>query len=322
MASKTYEKAEISTIETLNKRAKAKFIQEPVIMAMIALDSKFASKYKDTLHCSEIIYHKGQELTSRYCGHRWCRVCNRIRTGKLINGYTPALDQMPDKNMVTLTIKNVPAAILRQTIIGMNQTIRKIQEYRRKVLNLPGVNAIRKLECTYNVESDNYHPHYHIITSTIEEAEFIRNQWLDRRPDANHKGQDIREAYKPMELFKYFAKLTSGAASYVSANGRIKLKNEYHYPEALDIIFQAIQGLRIVQPMGQVKLVREEIDTVISELADETVTQEADANQYYLFTGENWASPFTGEVLTSYVPLLTTCIYRKKIRYLQAKPTG
>jgi len=312
----------MTTIETLNKRAKAKFIQEPLILALIDLQGKFTKQYTDTLQCASLIYHKAEKLTSRYCRNRWCRVCNRIRTGQLINGYEPALEAMPDKHLVTLTIKNVPGETLRRDIQSMTSTIRAIQTYRRQVEKLPGINAIRKLEVTYNAEQNNFHPHFHLIVSTQEEAEYLKSKWVERRTDANEAGQDIREAYNPRELFKYFAKLTSATSQTVWNGGKIRIKNEDFYPEALDIIFQSMKGLRIVQPMGKIRYVSEEIDEIQADEIDETVTHNGAMNQFYLWVGENWASPFTGELLTSYRPSAKICKYRQKIRYLEPKEAG
>ena len=50
------------TIEKINKRAKSKFTQQRLIESMINLETKYQSKYVDTLHCSSLIYQKGDEL--------------------------------------------------------------------------------------------------------------------------------------------------------------------------------------------------------------------------------------------------------------------
>jgi hypothetical protein len=311
----------LTTIEKINKRASAKFSQSFLMDAMIGLNSRYQNRYIDTLNCSELIYRENGKLKSRYCRNRWCKICNRIRTGILINGYSQALEEMPDKQFVTLTIKNVPAENLRTSIKEMLKTCRKIQETRRKRDKLSGINAIRKLECTYNAEKNNFHPHFHFIVSSREEAEYLKNAWIRYYPEVNEKGQDIREAYKPAELFKYFTKLTSKTATQERKykTGKIRITDENMYPEAIDTIFQAIEKIRIVQPMGKIKLVKDEIEELQAETIDETVSQE-DADTFYLWAETYWYSPYTGVILSSFKPTKKNFNFAKRIRYLTRDP--
>lgn len=312
----------MTTKDKFNKRAKSKFLQEPLLRALINLKSKFEKKYIDSLNCAGMIYHQGDKLTSRYCFNRWCRVCNRIRTGELINDYGNIIEQMPDKQLVTLTIPNCTAEELRPKIKSMLQVIRKIQEYRRQKLKIPGIDAIRKLECTYNVNSNTYHPHFHFIVSNYRDSIFLRDMWLKFNPDSNINAQDIREAHKPLELFKYFTKLSSGNRETIGSTGKISIKDESQYPEAIDIIFQAIEGIRIIQPMGKIRMEKseEKPSELIAEQVDESITCNPMENVIYLWNGQNWYSPNTGEMLSNFEPTEKIRIFRDKIRYLKKVP--
>jgi Replication protein len=312
----------VLSIEKINKRARSKYTQEKVLEALAGLNTKYQSKYQDSLNCSSLIYHQGGKLTSRYCRHRWCRICNRIRTGLLINGYAPALEGMRDKQFLTLTIPNVPGKELRITIKKMIATVRGIQEYRRQKLKLPGINCIRKLECTYNAEKNNYHPHFHFIIDGLTEANYLLEAWLEKYPEADRRAQKIVEAYNPAELFKYFTKLTSKTSTVVDKKGKIRIAQEYHFPEALDTIFQAIERVRIIQPMGKIKLVQDDIDELHAEEIDETVEQDAESNKFYVWNGTNWYSPYTGVLLSSFEPNKNLRIFADKIRYLERIPAG
>lgn len=309
----------MTSIEKFTKRASTKYLQEPLMKALIGLNTKLCKKYNDTLNCSSLIYHENGMLKSRYCWNRWCRICNRIRTGQLINDYSPALDAMRDKYLVTLTIPNVPGEKLRDAIRRMNANIRQIQENRRQRDKRLGINAIRKLECTYNASENTYHPHFHFIVDGLQDSQYLRYKWLELNPNANPDAQDIRECYSEKELFKYFTKLTSSELVSVTANGKVKVKNEHHYPEAIDTIFQAIERIRIIQPMGNVRIVKDrekEGPELIAEEADETITQNEEENKFYMWNGSNWYSPYTGEMLTNFVPCKKLTIFRGKMRYL------
>jgi Replication protein len=300
-------------IEKLNKRAKAKFSQEPLNLALRKLtESKLHKKYVDTFFCGSVIQQKGEKMTSRYCRHRWCKVCNRIRTGKLINGYADTLENLNDKQFVTLTIPNVNGDELKSAILQMNKTIRKIQDNRRKQKK-PLIKGIRKLECTYNVQLNNFHPHFHFIIENEKIADQLINEWLKYYPKANIKGQHKATATECKELFKYFTKLTSNAGK-VFVNGT-RAKDEWHYPEAIDVIFTAIIKLRIIQPMGGLKMVSDEIDEIQSEIIDGE-TLEIKESELYIWNGENWFSPYTGELLSSFKPKIHLRRFREKIRYL------
>ena len=305
-------------IQALNKRAKSKFSQEPLNLALRNLEhSALKQKYNDTYFCGSVIQQKGDKLISRYCRHRWCKICNRIRTGKLINGYSEQLDQLQDKQFVTLTIPNIPADKLKTAILEMNKTIRKIQDNRRKQKK-PLIKGVRKLECTYNAELNNYHPHFHFIIENEQTANDLIDKWLIYYPQANIKAQKTVNATDCKELFKYFTKLTTNTGKKY-LNGT-KARDEWHYPEAIDIIFTAIIKLIIIQPMGGLKMISDEIEELQSETIDGE-TLEIKQKDLYLWNGINWFSPFTGELLSSFKPKIHLRRFREKIRYLQKEQT-
>jgi hypothetical protein len=299
---------------TLRKRAKARFAQSHLIQHLINLESPLRDKYESTMYCSATLVQHGKEITARYCGHRWCRICNRIRTGKLINGYESEIKSMNDCQFVTLTIPNVPGEDLRTTIVQMTSTIRRIQDTHRKS-NKRLIRCIRKIECTYNVDCNNYHPHLHFLVDGKESAQYLVDKWLSHYPEASIEAQDIREAESPLELFKYFTKLTSKSKSdrIVMQSGKVIKRDEYHYPEALDLIFQAIAGLRVIQPMGGIKIVSDEIDEVQSEV----ITDVESDTKVWIWHSFDWIDPHTGEMLTEYNPTIKEMNYSKRIRYLQ-----
>jgi hypothetical protein len=297
------------------KRAKVKFTQQKLLRALLKLGSRLAKKYDDTLLCSSVLEQDGNKLRSRFCNNRWCNICNRIRTAKLIKGYGAAIDSMIDPRFVTLTVPNVPAEELRAEIRRMLSEFRKIQELRRKQKK-PLIRGIRKLEVTYNPDLQNFHPHFHFIVEGEAAADELIECWLDRNAAADKRGQDQRQAKNPIELFKYFAKLTSKSKSdtiIIRAGKMIRI--EYSYPEALDLVFQAIQGTRIIQPIGGIKYVKgaEDIDDIETVEVADLDPEEA----LWIYQDRDWVNVYTGELLTGYEPSKRDLSKRKKIRYLQ-----
>jgi hypothetical protein len=295
------------------KRAKVKFTQQKLLRALVKLGSSLAKKYDATLFCSSVLEQDGNKLRSRFCNNRWCNICNRIRTAKLIKGYGAAIDSMIDPRFVTLTVPNVPATELRAEIRRMISEFRKIQELRRKHKK-PLIRGIRKLEVTYNPDLQNFHPHFHFIVEGEAAADELIEAWLDRNTTADKRGQDQREAKNPIELFKYFAKLTSKSKSdtiIIKAGKMVRI--EYSYPEALDLVFQAIEGTRIIQPIGGIKYIKEDIEDLETVVVEDLEPEEA----LWIYQDRDWVNVYTGELLTGYEPSRRDLSKRKKIRYLQ-----
>lgn len=295
------------------KRAKVKFTQQKLLKALLKLGSPLAKKYDATIFCSSVLEQDGNKLRTRFCNNRWCNICNRIRTAKLIKGYGAAIESMIDPRFVTLTIPNVAAVELRSEIRRMISEFRKIQELRRKHKK-PLIRGIRKLEVTYNPDLQNFHPHFHFIVEGEAAANELIEAWLDRNTTADKRGQDQREAKNPIELFKYFAKLTSKSKSdtiIIKAGKMVRI--EYSYPEALDLVFQAIEGTRIIQPIGGIKYIKEDIEDLETVVVEDLEPEEA----LWIYQNQDWVNVYTGELLTGYEPSKRDLSKRKKIRYLQ-----
>jgi hypothetical protein len=318
-------KVNTTSRETYLKRARAKYSQLKLINALVKLNSPLKKSYEDSVFCSYSLMQYGNTFTSKYCKHRWCKICNRVRTAELLNGYERDIKKMESAQFLTLTIPNVPAEILKQSIKEMLATVRKIQDLRRKKQK-PLFQCIRKLECTYNPDRDDFHPHFHFIIDTKNAAKEFQKEWLIYYPNANIKGQDITPAHSPIELFKYFAKLTSKSKKDKKEIHKGKLRNqEWHYPKALDIIFQAIKGMRIIQPMGDIKYVEEDIKEIESQTieGEKYEIHEAAIWKWHRIGVEgekftyDWLNTFTGELLTGFQPTEKEYNYQKRIRYLQ-----
>jgi len=280
------EKFEKSEKNTLKKRAIAKYKTVEIILPLIDLQSDLKKAYWSTFHCCNVLLQDGNKITGKYCNNRWCIVCNRIRTAKLINGYLPVIRvEILDPFFVTLTIPNVPGPELGRSISEMTRTIIRINHLfrHRKDFRLKG---IRKIECVPGKHND-FHPHFHLLVSGELAGRELINAWLKNYPDADKRGQDIRPADQNslIELFKYSTKITA------------ELKNN---PEALDTIFKALYKKRVFQPIGLKKLsVSEDIDGIQAQEIDDLKS----AVDAWVWEQEvkDWLNS-SGEFLTEYMP--------------------
>lgn len=274
-------------IADLRKRAKNRYFSTELARVLTALDSPLNKAYRRTLFdCTALLLQEGQKVTSRYCNARWCNTCNRIRTAKLLEGYRKPLQAFLEPYFVTLTIPNVPKESLQEAIKTMLKTIQLIVRARRRTTEL---NGIRKLECTYNAETDTYHPHFHFIVDGKANSKWIVSQWLQRNPTASHKAQDYRKADQNslMELFKYTTKIVSKTD-----------KGFQVYVKPLDGIFQAMYKLRTFQPFGNVRMISEDIEDIESDTYDIPYYESV----VWMWEGTDWYSMLTGEPLTGYEP--------------------
>lgn len=288
---KNAERPEFPEKLILNKRARAKYVQTNLVLKLSDLNSTLSTSYRNTYYCSDQLEQTGTILKGRYCSNRWCLVCNRIRTGNLINGYLEPLKALSDKYFVTLTVPNVPAEKLPDEISRLQQNFKLIQETARKAkTKLVG---LKKLECTYNFYRNDFHPHFHAIISGAYEAGYLYNEWLLRFPESKEIGQDIKPADDNTckEMFKYFTKLFS------------KKKRVFN-PEALDIIFRAIRGRRIFQPIGGLrknKSVNENLEALRAEIYSFLDDATGDIWQWN-YNVHDWINLHTGELLTGFIP--------------------
>jgi hypothetical protein len=211
-----------------------------------------------------------------------------------------------DKYFVTLTIPNVPADKLSSAIDGIEAEFRKVkhvfyEQHRRKKRDSPLI-GFRKLECTYNPERNDYHPHYHIIVRGEGTAKELLAEWLRRYPEAVEWAQDVQKANDDsvMELFKYFTKLVAKTN---------KGKGSAVFIRPLDVIFQAMHGRRTFQNFGLNFGFKHEVveDEPISEEAEELAEEiEGEAmTVVYEWVQEltDWVEEQSGRLLTGYQPI-------------------
>jgi hypothetical protein len=282
----------------LRRRARSMYFSKPLATALAETAKRVGSalqqSYRNTVYCNAQLQQDGGKVTGRYCGNRWCITCSRIRTALAMNRYLPVLSAWRDRQLVTLTLRNVPAAELDRTL---DEMLAAFTAAKRAITRTDALEfkALRKLEVTYNIHRDDYHPHFHVTVEGERAAAQLVARWLAHFAErADAKAQDIRSAADDgtlRELFKYFTKLVT--------------KSRMMPPAALDVIFRAMRGRRVYQPVGF---------TLPAELPDDEGELPTDAGtaaisrpaEQILWTWEQGASDWidreSGECLTGYQP--------------------
>lgn len=277
------------------KRARAKHFGNYIVFRQIdgVPESYLTKGYWNTYHCSNKLIEDPSEnkIKSIYCKHRWCPVCSRIRTAQNIHRYYDIISEWESPYFVTLTRPNVKDIMLDQEVgllIKQFSKIRnriKVNRHRNKKDNFAG---IRKLEITYNHKNDTYHPHFHIIVRSKEDAQNLMHEWLKDNKSANRIAQDYRPADKNsiLELFKYVTKMV-----YRDHRDKIIL----YPPVVLDNIFMSLRGRRTFQNFGFKG--KAEINP------DKITKEDYEKADIILWEWENndWINS-NGELLTNYEP--------------------
>ena len=283
-----------SPYKTLVNRANAKFLTQELLLALVEIRKQgLADKgINRALGCGSFIKVTQDGLKSRFCGNRFCLVCNRIRTAQLYAMYETPLKALPDLHFVTLTIKNPTKDKLKGSIQQMYRDFKLLKDaLRKQKVKLLG---LRKLEITYNDRENTYHPHYHLIISGQYEAENLVESWLDYNETASYKAQNIKKADESAlkELFKYFTKLKSNN----SYSEKITIS-------ALNHIINSIVKVRIFQPIG--------IKAIKPPQKSPQMAQDEPEPLFYDWIQDNWYDA-TGAPL-----LLNFSIYEKTATFSQ-----
>jgi len=246
--------------KNLEKRAKRKFFIIGLMRRLIEFNKnvlqnlEWCEIYAKTYKCSDILEGAADKYSSEFCKKKICPICNSIKTMQNIFKYKDALDQLPDKQLLTLTIPNVSARDLEKTIKEMIYNFQKIKDNLRKPKKGKSyiIKGTRNLEITFNPKYINpvkyfgkkygsqlvekqqtgkcYHPHFHCIISGLAEAEAVKKEWLKLYPDAQADFQDIRELGNDIkdliECFKYSLKVVADKKDAYYNTKRIEIMNE------------------------------------------------------------------------------------------------
>lgn len=301
--------------ETMRRRRRSKGLTLRLVDRMEEEVPESPVPYGSARSCCEVIEQEDGHLHGTYCKQRWCVVCQRIRMGRAINDYAPVLRGWEDVHFVSLTKPNVTGDVLSDEIGDM---IRQLGYCRRQIRETRGMElkTLRCIECTYNPERGDFHPHFHVAVNGREQAEALVEEWLKRHPDAVRKAQDIRPWDGTdeglLELVKYATKL------FVPEGGERPDGDEQKEPmdpRALDIIFRALRGRHLLRGTGfdleeERAVTEEEIEQAgdVEDFDEEDLDAHVTAwvrpeeDTIWEWAGDDWYNPETGEALVGCDP--------------------
>ena len=160
--------------ETLVRRTLHKSTTLENTFKLIDLKSPLEKSYWKTYHCGGAILQEGERFSFKRCKQKWCRTCSHIRTADLINGYKHLLEDFKEPQMVVLTMKNCKGRELKSQYQKMVDAFKLATRNIKKTHGI-SMNGIRTWECTYNLKTEEYHPHFNVVVDTREGAELLRS---------------------------------------------------------------------------------------------------------------------------------------------------
>lgn len=224
---------DLTVKDKLNKRMEKKLLNIKFNDILNKVDINLSSDYLDRIQdCGTFLeFISNKELNkyklsgANFCGNRFCPHCSFNKARKDALEFNILLKYIKDNfnyNFIflTLTAPNVTADFLDQEISDYYRSIKRLFELKRVKDICKGY--IRKLEVTYNINMDTYHPHYHILIAVNKSYFSDTRQYLSRdtwlsfwrnaKRDPNITQLDVRRVKDKdlinsiLEISKYVAK--------------------------------------------------------------------------------------------------------------------
>lgn len=133
---------------------------------VMPFDYKSAARY---YNCgTTIALQNGKIKSANFCRDRLCPMCAYRRSQKMFSQNMAVYQKIKDYHpnyrqlFLTLTVPNVKLWQLKETLRRMSASWNRLRNHRR-FKDEPIVGYCKKLEITYNKETNTYHPHYHVM---------------------------------------------------------------------------------------------------------------------------------------------------------------
>ena len=191
---------------------------------------------------------------ANFCNNRFCPQCSANKAREDAIQLSAMIDYLKQKYeyefiFLTLTAPNIPA----------NEVDKELREYYKsfeKLFKTKKVKAIckgyvRKLEMTYSIKRDDFHPHYHILFAVnksyftdkkyyISQQEWLK-MWIKAKRDPTIEVVDVRKFKAQDDLYKAIFEISK----YISKD------SDYMYsPEVFKVFYNTLKGKRMLSFSG------------------------------------------------------------------------
>lgn len=300
-------------IQDLSKKHRVNDITTPWMQSLLR-----PASFDSFIHCGERLTmledqsrEKKKLESGFFCKQRLCAGCawrEAVKNARCISCISQAMtDEKYLMLFVTLTVVNVPASELRDTIQRLGKAWVKLLD--RKAYRVWGHN-IRKVEVTYNEERKDYHPHLHCVVF-VKKSYFAKgskqyitqsqllDDWRTAYGDLAITQVDVRRCYAKdnstsnaiLEVSKYSAKSSDYAKSQ----------------EVFTTMYNALYHTRLLTYAGRCKELKADYDAGLLDKYEATDQTEYIYRVVYLWqyavnatTGEADAGGYVEDVILPY----------------------
>lgn len=252
-------------------------------MALKMEEAGFEERAYRMATCAEVIKYKYCQSCGRYeveraslCRDRYCPVCMwRLATQRALamrEIITAAMERRPDVEyyFLTLTVPNCKPDRLKKHLDEMQRGWNRMVS--RKIWKESVIGFARALEITYNKETREFHPHYHIIICLHNKRQLgtesdLINLWIEtNRMNASYLAQSIKPilAAKSEEQDRYIRAVleTFKYTTKTSDLDKMPLDN-------FRTFVTQTAGRRVTSFGGLLKEIKAEINAETEEIKDE-----------------------------------------------------
>lgn len=273
----------------------------------IVLDSKWTDKKRQSTYLSEIFESLGMvekairikecgsfiefskfenniKLTNaNFCKTRLCPMCNWRRSLKIFAQLSKIMDSLKNKDyqflFLTLTVKNCKDFELKDTIDNLMNGWNKFNQ--RKNFKESILGYYRALEITVNLETNEYHPHFHVILAVSpsyfkKTGLYIKNKdWAKMWQESVNIDYlpivDIRKVKSKTNNKKDLGSVVAETAKYTVKDSDYLTGDKEKDKQKIWILENALSKRRLIAMGGVFKEVHKKInldDPIDGELTD------------------------------------------------------
>lgn len=247
-----------------------------------------------------------------FCRDRLCPMCAWRRTLKVFAQASAVMTEATNQGykfiFLTLTVKNVKSDELDNTIKKMNDAFAKMRRRKKFTGGIKGF--FKALEISYNKDTDEYHPHFHIILAV--KPSYFKSRYYISQEEFTDLWKDVMDLdYTPIvhvEAFKAatkkeLAKSTAEAAKYTVKDSDYLLRDKRgeidinRTDKVVKTLVDALYGKRLIAWGGVLKDIHKQLNLDDSEDGDLVITGvEDEAGAAYIIRQYCWYVGATGKM--------------------------
>lgn len=157
-------------------------------------------------------------VSANFCKVRLCPMCSWRRSLKIYGQVSKIVDELEKKQdyqylFLTLTVKNCDDIELVKTIDNMFLAFNKLMK--RKDLSFV-LGFHRSLEITYNRDTDEYHPHFHVLLLTEKSYFNTKGKYVTQARFTDLWEMSLKASYKPVVNVKKVKKTNTKVIAEMS----------------------------------------------------------------------------------------------------------